>query len=180
MGKYAAAEMILGTPIDEDYTADPAVCQPFVSLTEGATAFDPVSEVNREVSAVEDMWGGTMVDVQLRSYDGDEAASVMKAIGAAEKACAGGFVEERALAEGQYLKAEPVPAPDVGDEARAYRFTILDVKGRLKLYEYLTVVRSGPTTLSFRAETLDTKDFGGVPDEVVAAQWKKFEAAATD
>ncbi|WP_405499844.1 hypothetical protein OG501_09950 [Streptomyces niveus] len=178
IGKYTAGEFSLGEPQGEDYTADPATCQPLVSLAKGATAFDPASEVHRNVDVAEEMVG-TTVAVQLRSYNGGGAAGVMKALGAAGKACAGGFVENRAVAKGQYLKVEPVKAPDHGDEAQAYRFTILDVKGTLKLYEYLTVVRSGATTLSFRADILDTKDIGKVPEEVIAAQWKKFEAAST-
>lgn len=178
IGKYTAGEFSLGEPHDEDYTADPATCQPLVSLAKGATAFDPASEVHRNVDVAEEMLG-TSVAVQLRSYNGDGAAGVMKALGAAGKACAGGFVEDRALAKGQYLKVEPVKTPKYGDEAQAYRFTILDVKGTLKLYEYLTVVRSGTTTLSFRADILDTKDIGKVPEEIITAQWKKFEAGST-
>ncbi|MFE6026796.1 hypothetical protein [Streptomyces niveus] len=178
IGKYTAGEFSLGEPQGEDYTADPAACQPLVSLAKGATAFDPASEVHRNVDVAEEMVG-TTVAVQLRSYNGGGAVGVMKALGAAGKACAGGFVENRAVAKGQYLKVEPVKAPDHGDEAQAYRFTILDVKGTLKLYEYLTVVRSGATTLSFRADILDTKDIGKVPEEVITAQWKKFEAAST-
>ncbi|MFB8442132.1 hypothetical protein ACFC7A_24115 [Streptomyces niveus] len=178
IGKYTAGEFSLGEPQGEDYTADPAVCQPLVSLAKGATAFEPASEVHRNVDVAEEMVG-TTVAVQLRSYNGGGAVGVMKALGAAGKACAGGFVEHRAVAKGQYLKVEPVKAPDHGDEAQAYRFTILDVKGTLKLYEYLTVVRSGATTLSFRADILDTKDIGKVPEEVITAQWKKFEAAST-
>lgn len=179
IGKYTAKEFTLGAPLGEDYTAAPATCQPLVSLAKGATAFDPASEVHRNVDVAEEMLG-TTVAVQLRSYNGDGAASVMKALGAAGKACAGGFVENRAVAKGQYLKVEPVKAPDHGDEAQAYRFTILDVKGTLKLYEYLTVVRAGTTTLSFRADITDTKDIGKVPEEVITAQWKKFEAGSAD
>lgn len=177
IGKYTAGDFTLGAPLGEDYTADPAVCQPLVSLAKGATAFDPASEVHRNVDVAEEMLG-TTVAVQLRSYNGDGAAGVMKALAEAGKECAGGFVENRAVAKGQYLKVEPAEAPDHGDEAQAYRFTILDVKGTLKLYEYLTVVRSGTTTLSFRADITDTKDVGKVPDEVIAAQWKKFEAGS--
>ncbi|MEU0696617.1 hypothetical protein ABZ349_21880 [Streptomyces niveus] len=177
IGKYTAGEFTLGAPLGEDYTADPATCQPLVSLAKGATAFDPASEVHRNVDVAEEMLG-TTVAVQLRSYNGDGAAGVMKALATAGKRCAGGFVENRAVAKGQYLKVEQVKAPDHGDEAQAYRFTILDVKGTLKLYEHLTVVRSGTTTLSFRADITDTKDIGKVPDEVVTAQWKKFEAGS--
>ncbi|MFD5898177.1 hypothetical protein [Streptomyces sp. NPDC060366] len=177
IGKYTAGEFTLGAPLGEDYTADPATCQPLVSLAKGATAFDPASEVHRNVDVAEEMLG-TTVAVQLRSYNGDGAAGVMKALATAGKECAGGFVENRAVAKGQYLKVESAKAPDHGDEAQAYRFTILDVKGTLKLYEYLTVVRSGTTTLSFRADITDTKDIGKVPDEVISAQWKKFEAGS--
>ncbi|MCL7381778.1 hypothetical protein [Streptomyces sp. 35G-GA-8] len=177
VGAYTASEYALGAPLGDDYTADPAVCQPLVSLAKGATAFDPVAEVQRKADIPDEMLGLT-VSVQLRSYTAPDATGVMKALATAGRECAGGFTEDRALARATYLKVEPATAPDVGDEARAYRFTILDVKGTLKLYEYLTVVRSGSTTLSFRAEITGTKDVGGVPDEIVQAQWQKFRSVA--
>ncbi|MFF3248288.1 hypothetical protein ACFYWY_32210 [Streptomyces sp. NPDC002870] len=175
IGPYTASEFTLGAPLGEDYTAAPAVCQPLVSLAEGATAHDPAAEVNRELDVADEM-AGIGIAVQLRSYAKGEAAAVMKALAAAGTQCTGGFVEERAIAKAKYLKVEPAKAPAFGDEAKAYRFTILDVKGKLKLYEYLTVVRSGSTTLSFRADFLGTKDIGAVPAEVMTAQWEKFEA----
>ncbi|WP_405984612.1 hypothetical protein [Streptomyces sp. NBC_00872] len=175
IGEYTASEYALGAPLGEDYTADPAGCQPLVSLARGATAFDPVAEVHRKVDIPDEMLGLT-VSVQLRSYAGQGATGVLKALRTAGRDCAGGFTEDRALARAKYLKAEPAKAPDVGDEAVAYRFTILDVKGKLKLYEYLTVVRSGSTTLSFRAEITGTEDVGGVPDEIVRTQWRKFRS----
>ncbi|MFJ1643631.1 hypothetical protein [Streptomyces sp. NPDC088258] len=173
IGTYTASAYALGVPLGEDYTADPARCQPFVSLTAGATAFTPAAEVNRRVDA----GGGTpgpTVAVQLRSYPGQGAKGVMRALGRAGRDCAGGFTEERAVARAKYLKAEPVNAPRLGDESAAYRFTVLDVKEELRLHEYLTVVRSGSATLSFRAETTGTGDVGGVPEEIVRAQWEKF------
>ncbi|MFD8968456.1 hypothetical protein ACFV0C_26285 [Streptomyces sp. NPDC059568] len=176
IGRYTASEYALGAPLGEDYTAEPAVCQPLVSLARGATAFDPVAEVHRKVDIPDEMLGLT-VSVQLRSYAAQGATGVLKALRTAGRDCAGGFTEDRALARAKYLKAEPAEAPDVGDEAAAYRFTILDVKGELKLYEYLTVVRSGSTTLSFRAEITGTEDVGGVSDEIVQTQWQKFRAA---
>ncbi|MEV7421949.1 MULTISPECIES: hypothetical protein [unclassified Streptomyces] len=176
IGKYAAGAYSLGVPLGEDYTAAPAVCQPFVSLAAGATAFTPAAEVHRRVDVPGETLGPT-VAVQLRSYPGQGAKGVMKALGRAGRDCAGGFTEERAVARAKYLKAEAVTAPRVGDEATAYRFTILDIKGKLKLYEYLTVVRSGSATLSFRAEITGTEDVGGVPEEIVRAQWEKFRAA---
>ncbi|MGW0320292.1 hypothetical protein [Streptomyces flavidovirens] len=179
VGKYTASEYTLGAPHGDDYTADPAVCQPLVSLAADVTDYDLKSEVNRQADVPDEMLGLT-VAVQLRSYGGGDAARVMKALDKAGKECADGFTEVRAVAKGKYLKVEPVEAPELGagaDEARAYHFTILDVKGKLKLHEYLTVVRSGSATLSFRGEITDTKDFGGVPEEVTDAQWEKFRAA---
>ncbi|WP_162794054.1 hypothetical protein [Streptomyces paludis] len=176
VGMYTASEYALGVPLGENYTASPAVCRPLVSLTEGATAFDPVAEVHRRVDIPDEILGLT-VSVQLRSYAAQGARGVMKALGAAGRACAGGFTEERAVARAKYLKVEPAKAPGVGDEARAYRFTILDVKGEEKLYEYLTVVRSGSVTLAFRAEIAGIQDVGGVPAEIVRAQWEKFRSA---
>ncbi|MFE4539819.1 hypothetical protein ACFRKB_32915 [Streptomyces scopuliridis] len=177
IGAYTASAYALGAPLGDDYTAEPAVCQPFVSLAKGATAFDPVAEVQRKADIPDELLGLT-VSVQLRSYTAPDAAGVMKALATAGRQCAGGFTEDRVLARARYLKAEPVKAPDMGDEAKAYRFTLLDVKGTLKLYEYLTVIRSGTTTLSFRAEITGTKDVGGVPDEIIRAQWQKFRSAA--
>ncbi|MFE7774838.1 hypothetical protein ACFU5O_13210 [Streptomyces sp. NPDC057445] len=175
VGRYTASDYTLGAPLGEDYRADPAGCQPLVSLAEGATPYTPAAEVHRKVDVPDEMTG-TTVAVQLRSYGTKAATEVMKALGKAGKECAGGFTEIRAIAKAKYLKVEPAKAPAVGDESKAYRFTILDVKGKLKLYEYLTVVRSGSTTLSFRAEITDTKDIGGVPEEVITAQWEKFSA----
>ncbi|MBT2491125.1 hypothetical protein J7E96_21895 [Streptomyces sp. ISL-96] len=179
VGKYTASEFTLGAPHGDDYTADPAVCQPLVSLAADVTDYDLKTEVSRQVDVPDETLGLT-VAVQLRSYGGGDAARVMKDLGKAGEECADGFTEVRAIAKGKYLKVEPVEAPDFGagaDEARAYHFTILDVKGKLKLHEYLTVVRSGSATLSFRGEITDTKDIGGVPKEVTDAQWEKFRAA---
>ncbi|MBT2395229.1 hypothetical protein [Streptomyces sp. ISL-100] len=179
VGKYTASEFTLGAPHGDDYTADPAVCQPLVSLAADVTDYDLKTEVSRQVDVPDEMLG-LVVAVQLRSYGGGDAARVMKDLGKAGKECADGFTEVRAIAKGKYLKVEPVEAPELGagaDEARAYHFTILDVKGKLKLHEYLTVVRSGSATLSFRGEITDTKDIGGVPGEVTDAQWEKFRAA---
>lgn len=40
-----------------------------------------------------------------------------------------------------------------------------------------SVVRSGSTTLAFRAEITSAEDIGGAPSEIMAAQWAKFRAA---
>ncbi|MGW7054551.1 hypothetical protein [Streptomyces sp. NPDC054887] len=178
VGEYTASEFTLGAPHGDDYTAEPALCQPLVSLAADVTDYDLKSEVNRQVDVPDEVLGLT-VAVQLRSYGGGDAARVMKALARAGRECADGFTEVRAIAKGEYLKVEPVDAPEFGagaDEARAYHFTILDVKGKLKLHEYLTVVRSGSATLSFRGEITSTKDFGGVPESVTDAQWEKFRS----
>jgi hypothetical protein len=174
IGKYTASESD-DAPLGEDYTADPFVCQPLVSLAKGAIRHDPAAEVHREVDVADEVIGLSVL-VQLRSYERGGAAAVMKALDAAGTGCADGYVEERAIAKAKVLEVEPVKAPALGDEAKAYRFTILDVKGKLKLYEYLTIVRSGSATLSFRADFLGTKDIGAVPEEVITAQWEKFRA----
>ncbi|MFF8846950.1 hypothetical protein ACF08N_30240 [Streptomyces sp. NPDC015127] len=175
IGPYTANETD-GAPLGENYTAEPARCQPLVSLAAGATAHDPAAEVHREAGIADEV-AGIGVLVQLRSYAGDGAAAVMKDLAAAGDACAGGYTEVRTIARAKVLKVEPAEAPAIGDEAVAFRFTVLDVKGELKLYEYLTVVRSGTTTLSFRADFLGTKDIGAVPREIIDAQWKKFSSA---
>ncbi|MFP8943493.1 hypothetical protein ACLIYM_18945 [Streptomyces fenghuangensis] len=163
-----------------EYRADRAECQPLVSLAAGAVDDDPVAEVHREVEL--DDFGldggltGRGVAVQLRSYGPGGAARVLSALRKAGTECAGGFTEERVLAEAVYRSVEPVEAPEAGDEAVAYRLRIEDVKdGELVLTEYLTVVRSGSTTLSFRLEALSPDDPGPVPDDLVRAQWEAFE-----
>ncbi|MEU8699244.1 hypothetical protein AB0C61_16545 [Streptomyces sp. NPDC048680] len=179
VGTYTASEYALGSPLGDAYTADPAGCQPLVSLAAEVSDPDPTAQVQRKADVPEEMLGVT-VDVTLRAYANGGASTVMKALGKAGRDCAGGFTEQRAVARAKYLKAEPAKAPAFAsetDESKAYRFTILDVKGKEKLCEYLTVVRSGSTTLAFRAEITSTKDIGGVPPEIMAAQWAKFRAA---
>ncbi|MEV8229452.1 hypothetical protein AB0P41_25940 [Streptomyces sp. NPDC079167] len=178
-GGLTASEYTLDGPLGDAYTADPAVCQPLVSLAGDVSDHDPVAQVQRKADKPEEMLGVT-VDVTLRSYADGEAAKVMESLDRAGRECAGGLTEERAVARATYEKVEPAALPafaDEADEAKAYRFTVLDVKGKLKLYEYLTVLRSGSTTLAFRGEILGTQDIGGVPEAVIAAQWRKFRAA---
>ncbi|MFF6938485.1 hypothetical protein [Streptomyces sp. NPDC008312] len=178
-GDLTASEYTLDGPLGDAYTADPAVCQPLVSLAGDVSGHEPVAQVQRKADKPEEMLGVT-VDITLRSYAGDEAAKVMASLERAGRECAGGLTEERAVARARYEKVEPAALPvfaGEADQAKAYRFTVLDVKGKLKLYEYLTVLRSGSTTLAFRAEILGTQDIGGVPEDVMAAQWKKFRAA---
>lgn len=165
-------------PFSENYTADPASCQPLVSLAPGATTHDPVAEAHRQADIPEEA-AGIGVLVQLRTYEGDGAAAVLRDLAAAGESCAGGFTEVRTLARAKVLSVEPAEAPALGDEAKAFRITVRDVKEDLKLYEYLTVVRSGRTTLSFRADYMGTKDVGGVPKEIVEAQWKQFTDAGS-
>lgn len=177
-GELTVSEYALDGPLGDAYSADPAVCQPLVSLAGDVSGHEPVAQVQRKADKPEEMLGVT-VDVTLRSYAGGEAAKVMASLKKAGRDCAGGLTEERAVARATYEKVETAELPalaDEADEAKAYRFTVLDVKGKLKLYEYLTVLRSGSTTLAFRAEILGTEDIGGVPDDVIAAQWKKFRA----
>ncbi|MFF1926359.1 hypothetical protein ACFVW8_38070 [Streptomyces sp. NPDC058221] len=178
-GSYTASEYALDGPLSDAYTADPAGCQPLVSLAGEVSDPDPTAQVQRKADIPAEMVSVT-TDITLRSYGKGGADSVMKALGKAGKDCAGGFTEQRAVARAKYLKVEPAKAPAFASETdgvKAYRFTILDVKGQDKLYEYLTVVRSGSTTLAFRAEISSTKDIGGVPPEIMAAQWSKFRAA---
>ncbi|WNI22139.1 hypothetical protein [Streptomyces sp. ITFR-16] len=179
IGPYTASEYVLDSPLGDGYTAAPAGCQPLVSLAGDVADPDPAAQVQRKADVPDELLGLT-VDITLRSYRDGGAATVMKALAKAGRDCAGGFTEERAVARAKYLKVEPAKAPafaSEADEAKAYRFTLLDVKGEKKLYEYLTVVRSGSTTLAFRGEITSTEDIGGVPPEIMAAQWAKFRAA---
>ncbi|MFJ1597160.1 hypothetical protein [Streptomyces sp. NPDC088261] len=184
-GAYTVSTYPLGGPLDTDYTAAPAVCQPLVSLAPGVSGFRPAAEVGRRAEDPRETLGVT-VDLRLRSYAGQGAARVMKALTTAGRTCAGGFTEDRlSPVRATYLAVETVEAPSLGDDSVAYRFTISDIrdkKTKKKLYEYLTVVRSGSTTLSFRAEVtgtkdVGTKDAGAVPVDVIRAQWAKFDAS---
>ncbi|MER5728475.1 hypothetical protein ABT084_09050 [Streptomyces sp. NPDC002138] len=170
-GAYEADEPVLDEPMNESYEATPAVCQPLTSL--GKAGHSAQAYVKTGVpGGIQDI--GT--EILLRSYkDGGAATAALKSLAAAGKQCAGGYTEDRMLAEGKVLKVEAVAAPRLGDEAQAYRIVVQDVKEKnLSLYKYLTVIRSGSVTLSFRSDILDIKDFGGVPPEIVTAQWEKF------
>ncbi|MFF4247892.1 hypothetical protein ACFYY2_25995 [Streptomyces sp. NPDC001822] len=177
-GGLTVSEYALGGPLGDAYTASPAVCQPLVSLAGDVSGRTPTAQVQRKADEPGEILGVT-VDVTLRSYAGGDAARVMRSLGRAGRECAGGLTEERAVARATYEKVEPAVLPSFAgeaDEAKAFRFTVLDVRGKLKLYEYLTVLRSGSTTLAFRGEILGTKDIGRIPEDVMAAQWRKFRA----
>ncbi|MEU9027582.1 hypothetical protein AB0D46_08595 [Streptomyces sp. NPDC048383] len=170
-GRYEADEPFLDEPFSEIYEAEPAVCLPLTTLaTAGHTA---------QAYATVGVPGKPLdVDtaVLLRSYrDANAAGAALKSLAEAGKRCAGGYTEERAVIDAKVLRVEPVAAPAIGDEALAYRIVTRDVKDEgASLHQYLTVVRSGPVTLSFSSDIVDTTDFGGVPQEIVTAQWEKF------
>ncbi|MCY0922752.1 hypothetical protein OS965_32195 [Streptomyces sp. H27-G5] len=175
VGPYESGPALLDEPFDEIYDAAPAVCQPLTGLGRAghtAQAYAPVS--------VPDEVFGVDTDVLLRSYkDAGAAGSVMKSLAVAGKRCAAGYTEERTLVDAKVLRVEPVPAPKLGDEALAYRIVVQDVKDKgASLYTYLTLVRSDAVTLSFRSDMLGVDDFGGVPGEIVTAQWEKFSRGA--
>ncbi|MGW0394345.1 hypothetical protein ACWDYJ_26350 [Streptomyces sp. NPDC003042] len=170
-GRYEVSEPLLDEPFNELYEAAPALCQPLTSLGKAGHTGQAYAalRVPGEFQEID-------TDILLRSYkDGAAAGAVMKSLAEAGKQCAGGYTEDRALVEAKVLRVEPVQAPALGDEAQAYRIVVRDVKNEnISLYRYLTLVRSGSVTLSFYSDILDLKDFGGVPREVVTAQWEKF------
>ncbi|MFI5805512.1 hypothetical protein [Streptomyces sp. NPDC051561] len=173
VGPYRTAEFtVSGGPMSDDYTAEPALCQPLVGLRSAEGG--PLAQVHRRLGDPARPKGAD-VAVQLRSYGEGRAAGVMRALRVAGEKCKGGFTEKRGTVRATYLGVEKVPAPaGVGDEAQAFRLVVREVKGGAKEVEYLTVVRAGATTLSFRAEALDAADLGGVPKEIVDAQWEKW------
>ncbi|MET9323439.1 hypothetical protein ABZX75_25090 [Streptomyces sp. NPDC003038] len=172
-GRYEADEPLLDEPMSELFDAEPAACTPLTSL--GAAGHTAQAYAKTSVPGE---WQAVGTDILLRSYQGGGAAAATKSLAEAGRRCAGGYTEDRALAEAKVLAVEPVEAPAFGDEALAYRIVLQDVKDKdITLYRYLTVIRSGSVTLSFRSNAIDTKDFGGVPREVVAAQWEKFSRA---
>lgn len=173
-GPYEVTEPLLDEPMSELYEAKPEACGPLTSLGKAGHTAQAYAK-----TGVPGEWQAVGTDILLRSYKDGGSAAAMKALAEAGRQCAGGYTEDRALAEGKILKVEPVKAPALGDEALAYRIVVQDVKEKeISLYKYLTVIRSGPVTLSFRSDAIDTKDFGGVPAEVVTAQWEKFAKAS--
>ncbi|MEV6569592.1 hypothetical protein [Streptomyces sp. NPDC051577] len=174
-GPYETGLALLDEPFDEIYDASPAVCQPLTGLGRAGHTAQAYAQLS-----VPDEVSGVDTDVLLRSYkDAGAAGSVMKSLAEAGKRCAAGYSEERTLVDAKVLRVEPVPAPKLGDEAQAYRIVVQDVKDKgASLYTYLTLVRSDATTLSFRSDLLGVDDFGGVPGEIVTAQWEKFSRGA--
>ncbi|MEV7526038.1 hypothetical protein [Streptomyces sp. NPDC091371] len=172
-GRYEVSEPVLDEPMSELYDVEPAVCTPLNSLGKAGHTAQAYTATH-----VPGEWQAVGTDILLRSYKDGGAASAMRSLAEAGRQCAGGFTEERWAVSAKVLKVEPVKAPALGDEALAYRIVTQDVKDKdITLYDYLTVIRSGSVTVSFRSDALDTKDFGGVPEEVVAAQWEKFTKA---
>ncbi|MFB6617091.1 hypothetical protein ACFCV9_23230 [Streptomyces sp. NPDC056367] len=172
-GRYEASEPVLDEPMSELYDTQPAACRPLTSLGRAGHTAQAYAK-----TGVPGEWQAVGTEILLRSYEGGGAAAAMKALAEAGRQCAGGYTEERGLATAKVLRVEQVKAPGLGDEALAYRIVTQDVKDKdISLYDYLTVIRSGSVTLSFRADVIDTKDFGGVPEDVVAAQWEKFSKA---
>ncbi|MFJ4878774.1 hypothetical protein ACIP93_26725 [Streptomyces sp. NPDC088745] len=168
-GPYRTGEYtVSGGPLSDAYGARPSACGPLVSLR--AVRGGPVTQVHRRLTDPENLRGAD-VAVQLRSYDKGRAAAVLDDLRAAGKKCAGGFTELRGDRSGTYTSVTAAAAPaGTGDEALAYRLGLRDGRNGSASYEYLTVVRYGATLVSFRAESLDDKDPGGVPKEIVDAQ----------
>ncbi|MFD7261237.1 hypothetical protein [Streptomyces sp. NPDC059874] len=172
-GRFEAEEPILDEPMSDLYDVEPAVCGPLTSLHKAGHTAQAYAK-----TGVPGEWQAVDTEILLRSYKDGGAASAMKSLAEAGRQCAGGYTEERLAVSAKVLTVEPVKAPALGDEALAFRIVTQDVKDKeIKLYDYLTVIRSGSVTLSFRSDVIDTKDFGGVPDEVVTAQWEKFSKA---
>ncbi|MFD8981573.1 hypothetical protein [Streptomyces sp. NPDC059564] len=170
-GPYEVEEPLLDEPFSELYDASPAVCGPLTSLAKAGHTAQAYGSVGVPDKPLE-----VSMDILLRSYkDGAAAGAVMKSLAEAGARCAGGYKEERAVTDAPVLRVEKVPAPAIGDEALAYRIVVQDVKDKdISLYEYLTLVRTGPVTLSFRSDIVATDDFGGVPQEIVTAQWQRL------
>ncbi|MFD3512258.1 hypothetical protein [Streptomyces sp. NPDC058657] len=181
VGPYRTAEFtVSGGPLSDDYTAAPARCQPLVGLK--SVAGGPRSQVHRRLGDPAKPQGAD-VAVQLRSYAGPGAAVVMRALRAAGEKCGAGFTENRGrpgkdAVAARYTAVEKLAAPaGIGEEAQAFRLAVREARGQGTAYEYLTVVRAGASILSFRAETLGGTDLGGVPKDIVDAQWEKWGKA---
>ncbi|WP_329378565.1 hypothetical protein OG625_10315 [Streptomyces sp. NBC_01351] len=172
-GRYEASEPVLDEPMSDLYDVEPVVCGPLTSLHKAGHTAQAYAK-----TGVPGEWQTVDTEILLRSYKDGGAAAAMKSLAEAGKQCAGGYTEERLAVSAKVVKVEPVKAPSLGDEALAYRIVTQDVKDKdILLYDYLTVIRSGSVTLSFRSDIIDTKDFGGVPEEIVTAQWEKFSKA---
>ncbi|MFF3016854.1 hypothetical protein [Streptomyces sp. NPDC057939] len=170
-GPYQVDEPSLDEPFSEIYEAEPAVCLPLTTLGAAGHTAQAYASVGLPGKPLE-----VDTKILLRSYrDAGAAGATLRSLAEAGKRCAGGYTEERVVIDAKVLRVEPVAAPAIGDEALAYRIVTQDVRDKgISLYQYLTVVRSGPVTLSFSSDIVDTRDFGGVPREIVTAQWEKF------
>lgn len=179
IGPYLAGEYLTsGGPSSEHYGAGPRACTPLVNLGDvGVTPGGaPFSQVHRKVADPVKPRGAE-VAVSLRSFPAGGADQVMRKLRTAGERCTGGFKGERGNAAARYTAVEELPAPaGIGDEAQAYRLTLHRTQDpRRTTHEYLTVVRSGVSTLAFRADALEAADPGGVPKEIVDAQWERFQ-----
>jgi hypothetical protein len=180
-GPYRTGEFtVSGGPPGDTYTAAPPVCRPLVGLG-SARSGSPVAQVHRRLGDPAKPQG-VDVAVQLRSYADGRASGVMEELRRAGEKCRSGFTENRGRTAGRAVTAtctavERLPAPaGIGDEAQAYRLTLRDARdGKRVTHEYLTVVRAGATVLSFRAEALEAADPGGVPKEILEAQWERWK-----
>lgn len=177
---YEVREPVMEEPTTDlmEYEADPRACQPLVGLWPGATDFTAEATVNRKVKLGDSLKEGS-VDVQLRSYADGAAEGVMAALKKAGESCAGGFTEDRTLAEAPVREAKKAPLPELGDTADdglSFRLPVEDVKDAdIVFTDYLTVLRHGSVTISFRLDSKDQKDHGKVPESLIKAQLDRFQ-----
>ncbi|MCS0606259.1 hypothetical protein NX794_34365 [Streptomyces sp. LP11] len=155
----------------EPFTTDSAECRPLTRVLSGLPPVDAAAQTDRtatekrpkapkdKATSPQDMADGDVekamnksldadvTTVNLSSYDGDGAAKALAAVGAAVKACAGGFTGKQAGATAKVARVTEAKSTAVGDESVAFGLVIDDdgEKGTV----YGEVVRQGNTVASY-------------------------------
>ncbi|MBC9717281.1 hypothetical protein H9Y04_32615 [Streptomyces sp. TRM66268-LWL] len=111
----------------------------------------------------------TLASAALLAHEQADAEKVLADVRAAVDKC-----KNYGDSTGSYTGIASQPAPEVGDEAVAYKMSAQS-EGENGLLSF-NVVRSGSTVAVFFAADMSGKGTGGVPKELVDAQIKRLEA----
>lgn len=137
-----------------------AECQPIEDMRVGLLEPEPQWIAAQEVSP--------RTVITLYAYEQTEASKqILTNVGTALESCVE-YLDSRP----QGLTVEALPAPDLGDEAVAYKQTISYV------WQYYRVVRVGSIVAVFSWDGVFAPD--EAPDEVISAQLAKLEKFARD
>ncbi|WP_190131336.1 hypothetical protein [Streptomyces mashuensis] len=157
-------------------TTDDAPCRPLVAALGSQPQPEPVaSVVNTFARASGDGFQGLLGTIRVAAYEGDGAETTLRQLREAALTCEDGFAMHTGEGQPQEFAAvRTLRAPDVGDEAVAYRLD--NVAERAP--SLVTVVRSGRTLAMFFATNLADPDAVEIPEALVRAQIAKVERLA--